>query len=456
MATVTELVTKFSFQGSTAPLGKFNEGLGGSINLLGKMAAGMVAVAGVINTLVVTTLAGADSMGQLSKNTGVAIADLQELGFIASVSGSSAAALEGTIANLSQTIGQAAQKGNEDFARLGISVRDANGQVKQADVILTEVSQRFKQLGLSLQEQQSFAQALGIDASLIQMLNRTSSEMLALRKRAREFGTVTEEQQKNIIEFNDSFTTLRFGMDAIRKQVAIGLSPAIKEMAEQFTDFLAANRGLIIDGFVKFGEGITAILQGLDRLKFVIAAIIGLFIVLKISTIGLAAVLGTVFSPVVLITAGIIALLLVVDDLMVAFSGGKSIIRDFFMEFFGFDIKSVMDNWVAGISGFAENVKRIFSGIGEYVATIFQPFFDLFDKVKGFLGIGGDGAMMPPANQTIRPGASGAALTTNSTIQQSVTIEIKTDDPATAGQAVSDALQNQLDNANTQLRRGGR
>jgi hypothetical protein len=60
-------------------------------------------------------------------------------------------------------IGDAAQKGSDDFARLGISVRDSNGQIKTADVILSEVSKRFNDLNLSMQEQQSFASALGID-----------------------------------------------------------------------------------------------------------------------------------------------------------------------------------------------------------------------------------------------------------------------------------------------------
>ena len=448
MAQVTELVTKFTFQGSTAPLGKFNDGLDGAISLLGKMVAGLVAVSAVINTLVISTLAGADSIGQLSINTGVAVEDLQELGFIASVSGSNAAALEGTIASLSQTIGQAAQKGSEDFARLGISVRDSRGEVKKADVILKEVAARFKQLGLSIQEQQSFAQALGIDASLIQMMNRTSAEMLALRKRAREFGIVTEDQQKNILEFNDSFTVLRFGMDAIRKQIAIGLSPAVKEMAEQFTDFLAANKDLIVDGFVKFGDGVTVILEALDRLKFVIGAIIALFIIWKIASIGLGVVLGAIFSPVVLITAGIIALLLIVDDLIVAFSGGKSVIRDFFLEFFGFDIAPILKGWLDGFKNFIGFVVSSFQSLASLISTIFGPYIDLFGKAAGLLGIGGGG---------LSPGTDTAGATTsNNSVSQAVNIDIRTDDPVLAGQTAANELQGQLENANIQLQRGGR
>lgn len=440
MAVVTELVTKFSFSGSTAPLGKFNEQLGGSINLLGKMVGGLIAVSGVINTLVIATLAGADSIGQLAINTGVSVTALQELGYVASVTGSNTQALEGTISNLSQTIGQAAQKGNEDFQRLGISVRDASGEVKTADTILGEVGQRFRELGLSMQEQQSFAQALGIDASLVQMLGKTSAQMLELRKRARDFGLVTEDQQASIISFNDSLTTLRFGMGAIKNQIAIGLSPSIKELSENFIDFIKVNKDLIIDGFVAVGNGITILLETLNRLKFVIAAGIGLFIAFKIATIGLGVVLGAVFSPVVLITAAIVALLVIIDDLMVAMDGGKSIIRDFFLEFFGFDITPMMQQYVADFKAGIEGIKLLFADMFGFVTKGFDGISGAVGTVTSFLGI-------TPGDQ---------AGTTNNSVSQAVNIEIITNDPQAAGQAVSDSLQGQLENANVQVGRGGR
>lgn len=471
MATVTELVTKFSFQGSTEPLSKFNKNLTGSITLLAGMTAGIVAVSGALSALIMQTMSGANAQQHLAKETGVAIGVIQELGFIASVSGSSAAALEGTIDSLSQTIGDAAQKGNEEFARLGISVRDSMGHIKTADTILAEVGQRFKDLGLSLQERKSFAQALGIDSSLVQMLGRTSAEMLTLKKKARDFGLVTKEQSKSIIDFNDSFTILRFGMESIKKQISVGLSPAIKELADGFVELLATNKDLIINGFKLFGETMAELMKALDRLKYVIAAIIALFVVWQVASIGLGTVLAAIFSPVVLITAGIVALLLIIDDLIVAMNGGKSVIRDFFLEFFGFDIvpiiqgfidafkllgKIIVDTFKAAFSlvtgdfdGFLASMKNVFAGIADYVSFIFAPIMGIMDKVTGFLGFGG-------GDQSLSPGSSSSVTSLNNSVSQEVKIEIKTNDPLAAGEAVSDSLQSQLENANTQIRKGGR
>ena len=452
MAIVTELVTKFSFQGSTAPLGKYNEELGSSVTLLAKSVAGLIAASGAISLFVVNTLSASDAIGQLSINTGIGIETIQELGFAASISGSSVAALEGTLDSLSQTIGDAAQKGSEDFARLGISVRDSNGEVKKADTILAEVGRRFRELNLSLQEQKGFASALGIDTSLIQLLNRTSAEMFALRKRARDLGLVTAEQQKGIIEFNDSLTILKFGLSSVQKQVAIGLSPTIKNLAEDVTNFLIANKDLVADGLIAVGDGINVLLDGLGRLKFVIGGMIVGFIALKVAAIGLGAVLSVIFSPVVLITAGIVGLLLIIDDLIVAFRGGKSVIRDFFQEFFDFDITPVLQNLVGNFKLGIERIKSLFVGLFDFISLGFGKISGFVSSVAGFLGFGDN-----TLNQILTPGSATTQSTSiDNRITQSNTFDIRTDDPQAAADAVGVSLQAQLDDANIQLDRGGR
>lgn len=454
MATVTELVTKFTFQGSTAPLEEFNAGLGGSITLLAGVGAGLVVMSGLINTFVVQTLAGADAIGQLSRTSRVAVEEIQELGFIASVSGSSVQALEGTIDNLTKTIGDAAQKGSEDFARLGISVRKQNGEIKKADEILGEVGQRFKDLKLSLAEQQSFASSLGIDPSLIQLLNRTSGEMLTLRKRARELGLVNQEQSEDIIKFNDSLTVLKFGLSSVQKQIAIGLAPTIQDMAEGFTDFLAANKDLVVNGLVAVGDGINALLSFLGRMKFVIGGLIGLFIALKVATIGWGAVLAVVFSPVVLITAGIAALLFLVDDLIVAFSGGKSVIRDFFLEFFGVDIAPLLQTFVAD---FLFGIKMIGKPLKLMFDLFLKPLIDGLGFIGGAIGkfLGGKAPGLP---QAVTPGAqtTNQPSSVDNSVRQENFFDIKGENAQETASAVGDVLDRQLSDANNQLGRSGR
>lgn len=505
MAVVTELVTKFSYQGSTQPLGEFNAGLGDAIGLLTKVTAGIAAVKTAVDAFVISTLSGADSQQHLARMTGVSIATIQELGFAASQTGSDITAVESTIDSLSQQIGEAAQKGSEEFARLGISVRDAYGNIKTADTILAEVGARFRQLNLSLQEQRSFAEALGIDSSLLQMLNKTNPELARLKERARDFNLVTQEQSEQIIDFNNSIRVVQFGLSALQKQLAIGLSPQIRATAEDFTDFLAANQELIRDGIARVVEITRAVVKSVVRVVRVINDVIQATIGWKAVLGGLAVILGVVLSPIYLVTAGIIAAIAVIDDLIVAFKGGDSVIRDFIQGLTGIDITPVLRALVEGFKTAVGIIKSVLADIREFVAgtfsaiaaifrgdfsgafqglteagqavidrikAMFKGVFDFitggFQKVSGavkkigsFIGVGGDdeeaARNRPEQSRQLNSilGATGGKIQ-NQTVNNDTTINIQTSDPDRAGRAVRDELQVQLDDAETQLNKGGR
>lgn len=389
MAIVNEVITQFSFEGSTQPLVNYNSSLGKSIGLLASMSAAIVGTAGAMAAFVTSTTQSIDPMIQLSRSTGVAIGAIQELGFAASVTGSDAQTLQGSIVGLSEKIGEAAQKGSEEFARLGISVRGLSGEVKTADQVLLEIGKRFNDLDLSLPERRSFAQSLGIDPSLVQLLSLTGSEIDKTRAKARELGIVTKEQADAAASLNDSMTTLKFGLDGVRNSVAVGLAPQIEDITAGFIDFLAANREVIASGISKVIEFTTALAKAVTRLTPVITGVIGIFGAWKIASIGLGAVLATVFSPVTIITAAIVGLALVVDDLIVAFNGGKSVIADFFQEFLGVDIvpilRSAVDTVTALFIHLSNSVGETFSAIGGIIETFSSLFKGEFSSVGDFV-----------------------------------------------------------------------
>ena len=444
MAIVNEVVTKFSFAGNLKPQESFNKNLDQSIKLVAGFAAASVAAAGAFAGWVNSTLSAIDPMIQLSRETGVSIEAIQELGYVAEVSGSSAQALQASISSLSQNIGRAAQFGSEEFSRLGISVRDANGQVKTADVIIRELSSRFKQLGLSQQEQQSFAQALGIDPSLIQLMQQTGSEMDALRERARKLGIINKEQADAAADYNDSITTLKFGFSGLQNIIAVGFSPEMKRLANGFIGFLETNKDVIANGITKFGEAINVVAASVVRLMPVIAGIATAFGIWKIATIGLGRALAIAFAPVYLITAAIVGIILAVDDLIVAFNGGKSVIADFFQESFGIDI-------VEKIQYVIDVMKELWQVVSDLASIGLEKIGAAFDFV-----FGDDNAVQTtlPVGQAV--GATSTSPIQNNRVDQNVNINIATTDPVRAGTAVQDNLQNQIQDAQTQFKRGGR
>lgn len=461
MAIVTELVTKFSFKGSTKPLLNFNKTLLSSIKSIAKVTAGLTAVVSGIGLFTIATLSSAESLNKLSRETGLSIESIQELGFAASLSGSDAATFESSILSLSKTIGKAAQFGSADFSRLGVSVRDSFGNIKSADDVLLEVGKRFKELNLSLPEQQSFASSLGIDASLLTLLSKSGREIDILRVKARKLGIVTKEDGKQIQNFNDGITVLKFSITSLQKRIAIGLAPTVLKLTDSFTNFLEANKQLISNGIAKVGEALAVIINVITRLFTLVSDIIKATVGWKVVIIALGIAIAAALSPVLALTAGITAILLVVDDLIVAFQGGKSFIRDFFQEFLGFDITPVIQNIVQGFKDGIEQIKNFFKSLFKFVDNLFSGISRIVKGIKNFFS--GGSSKKAEVNQTniaqITPSSAGIGSqvnTNNNSVNQQVQIDVRSTDPAAAGISVRDSLQNEIKNASLTINQGGR
>lgn len=452
MAVITnDIVTRFAFQGSIAPLSQFNASLGGSLKLLAGMTAGLVGVAGATTAWVTSITKGNDKLIQLSRNTGVAIENIGELGFAASVSGSSTEALEGTIGSLSQKIGEAATRGSEDFARIGISVRDAAGNVKSADQVLLEFGKKTR--GLSREQKLDFASKLGIDQSLIQLLSKSSSEIATLRKEAAKFGILTTDQADKMAAYNDSVTRFKAGLDGLKNQIAIGLLPIINEMADDFADFIKdMDFDSFREGMKKAIEGVKVLIQAVKDLLPLLAGYVVAVGAAKLATLGWVGALKAL--KVAIAATGIGLLLIGIQDIVTAFRGGESVIAGWYESLFQRDL-------VADLTAAFEIMK----GAVEVMLTPLKAMWDLVSNIAGGIAgfaagaIGGIVNFVTGAPEITAPpiGGNVSNQNQNMTVNQGVQIDIRSDDPKTTGEAVRDALLNtQLEDAHTQFGRGAR
>lgn len=416
---VNELVTRFSFVGSLEPQESFNEGLAQSITLLGAAATGIATSAGGLFAFVAASTEAADALTDMNAETGISVERIQELGFAAELSGSSAEAMTASLAGLSKVAGDAARglgRGKKSFDELGISVKDANGNVKTADVLFGELGDKFKKLGTDAATQKSIIASLGLDPSTLQLLNATGEEVDALIAKSRALGIVTTEQAEAAAEFQDALGIAKFGVNALRQQVAVGLAPAMTDITNRFIGFLEANNDLIEDGLKYLGEIIMSTMGFIERMGPILLMAAAAFGVATLATGGFAAVMGFVMSPVVLITAAIVALLLIVDDLITAFNGGQSVIADFFNEFLGIDIVPIMHGVVDAFMGmvdavialigvlwdawkqFSSAIVKVFTGdwsgalndllgafnsLGEAIKMVFSGVFDYLAGIMG-------------------------------------------------------------------------
>lgn len=373
MAVVSELVSRFSFVGSLAPQKEFNENLKLSVALLAGVGTALIGAAGGLFAFVASNTTAADALTDMNAETGIAVERIQELGYAALLTGSSQEAMTASLSGLSKVAGDAARglgRGRKAFEDLGISVKDAGGNVKTADVLFGELSDSFRRLGTDSATQKSIIASLGLDPSTLQLLNATSEEVELLTMRARELGIVTTEQAEAAAEFQDALGISKFAVTALSQQVAVGLAPTMTAITNKFTDFLVANQDVIKKGINVFSEAILVASGFVARMTPVLGILAAGFVIAKVAALGFSGVMSIVLSPVVLITAAIVGLLLIIDDLIVAFNGGKSVIADFFQEFFGVDIVPIMQGIVDG-----------FKWMVQSSLAILQPFFEAFSAL---------------------------------------------------------------------------
>jgi len=374
MAVVNEVVTRFSFQGDLRPQREFNTGLDSSIKLLAGVAAGITATSGAMFAWANSVFNTIDPMVQLSRETGVALESIQELGYAASVNGSSLDAVSASVREMTKRIGEFEQLGTgpakEVVENLGISFRDANGEIKAADQVMLELTDTMA--GMRESERMNVLDKLGIDPSMIQLLSLTSEEVEGLRARAQRLGVVTQEQGDAVASYNDSLTTLRFGMQGIQNMVAVGFAPMMGDLVDRFVNLLEANQDLIMNGLNWLGEVVASTMGMLERMWPIFAAVAAGFAIAKVAAIGFGGVMSIILSPVVLWTAAILGAILIVDDLIVAFQGGESVIADFFESFFGIDIRPALQAIVAAVEETVALVIEVFSPAVDAIESMFK------------------------------------------------------------------------------------
>lgn len=381
---------------------------------LQKASTVATAVVGVVGaaTAAITSFFGAaldglDGLANLAKDTDTDLAYIQKLGYAAQVSGSSVEAANASVKGLAQTVGEAASglgRGKAAFEAYGLSAKNADGSVKSVGQVLGEV--QAKMAKLSKAEQLSMLSKLGIDQSMIGLLNSSNAEMAELFQRAEDLGLVTAAGADSAQEFNDTMSEMNMVMGAIRTNIAVGLAPQLTNIVSRLRDWLIRNKELIREGIDKAVTVILALWRAIMRAIDVIDAIISKTIGWKAALIILGGtlawfnktmLLAFATNPITLIAAAIAGLILLVDDLVTFLEGGESMFDWSWavpiIEDVGQAIDAVSavlnDLWAiygenvqAGFAGLWEFIKGFVAWLGNAIAALFNLMTGDFD---GFL-----------------------------------------------------------------------
>ena len=202
------------------------------------VASGIREIGQALADTVKDSAAYADNILTLSTNTGIAAETLQEYQYMAELTDTSLETITGSMAKLIRNM-QNAKNGTGNaaaaFAAMGVSVTDANGELRDNEEVFTEV---IDKLGKMSNETQRDAYAMDIFGKSAQDLNSLiavgKDGIAAFAKEAHDMGYVLDEETlSSLVAVDDALVRLDNFMTMIKNTIGAALAPAVTELADE-------------------------------------------------------------------------------------------------------------------------------------------------------------------------------------------------------------------------------
>jgi hypothetical protein len=249
---VTALQSKFKqVEGAANSLTSRIGPLGGALGALAPLAT-----VGGLAALVGKTIEAGDNFNDLSQRTGVSVETLAKFNKAATMGGTSIEVVSKNLERLSKgiyNVGQSGDKTGPALEKLGISVTDASGKLKNADQVTLEISDKFKNMPDGVEKTALAIQIFGkAGAEMIPMLNEGGKAIESLGTK------MNVAFAKKADEYNDKLANLGIKVGSLAAGLTAALLPAL--------DALATGLTLVVDGFASLPGPIQAIAGGLALL----------------------------------------------------------------------------------------------------------------------------------------------------------------------------------------------
>lgn len=220
---------------------------------IGKLIGGAIATfaTGAFANWIKESIDAADAAAETAQAIGISIEAYQGLSFAASTAGVEQEGLTGALTKFNKTISQAAAGGKKQaaaFADIGVSVRDANGNLKTADGLLLEVADKFQGYTDGANKTALAQDLFGKSgAKLIPLLNSGKQGITELTDQAQRLGLVmSAEAAAAADQFNDNLTVLAGVSRGMANNLAADLLPALNDITGLMLD-LADNSDTAAD-----------------------------------------------------------------------------------------------------------------------------------------------------------------------------------------------------------------
>lgn len=387
--------------------GKDADSAGGKFEKLGSVVKGVGAAMGVAFAAIGTAAIGAgkalvdmtveaaayaDEMLTQSTITGMSVESLQAYSYAADLVDVSMETLTGSMAKQVKSMSNArdgSAKFADAYAKLGISVADSNGQLRDSETVYWET---IDALGKISNETERDALAMQIFGKSAQELNpliaQGSAGIAALTEEAKRMGAVlSEESIEKLGAFDDSVQRLKQGSEAAQRVIGTVLLPQLQTLADDGVSLL----GDFTSGLVEAGDDF-------DKISEVIGSTVGGLVDMimenlpRIIQVGMDIVMAIVSSivenlPTIVDCASSIVMTLLqglIEALPAITEGALQLVITL--------VQGIIDNLPAIIEaaiqmivtlalGIAEALPELIPSIVEAILLIVQVLLDNMDKI---------------------------------------------------------------------------
>lgn len=213
---------------------------------------------------------------------------------------------------------------------------------------------RAKTQGLSQAMKKNILSSFGVGSGMIQALEMTNEEFNRLS--ANSF-IISPSAINTLNQAKSSIDLAGRAINYMKTQIAVGLAPQLQRLTKRTTEFIKKNEDGIIKGFqiafkwvTKFTGAIINTVTGINNL---VTATIGWKAGIGVVVAALAVLNAQLLlSPIGLMTAGLLLLIAVMDDLYIYSQGGKSLFGNMMDKF------PKLNEAVTGIKDFVTAIKE--------------------------------------------------------------------------------------------------
>lgn len=353
-----ELLAFFGVDVDTEALKEGDSVISGFVEKCGQAAAAIGAAFAVkeVWEFAKATAETIDHIDDTATALGISTSAVQAWGLMAQSAGDDAGALINAMGRLQASAANSADATSgvgKALADLKVKTHDANGQIKQADDLMSDVAQAISEVRDPAKQAGYAVQIFGRNGrQLLPFLKQGSKGVKEYREELEELGG---GYSRDAVEASDEFfkSTARGSVviNTLKSKIAVALLPILAKLVRTFT-----NAGVAV---VKFMGKTTAIQSALAGIG-IIAGI-------------LAVKMAIAFAPLLLAAAGVFVLYLFFDSLFALFTGKKSLIGDMIDEIFGKGQSAEM----------VKSIKDAWQGIEKAITTAWgaaKKFFGLMDE----------------------------------------------------------------------------